>query len=107
MPRGGGAWGKARSVAGTPCQKQTPKTQFPGLCKHSQTPRARKLHARSTFSHPDFTVGLGISPSLRQKAALAGFYRRSGIAAAPLTLPRRLLSVVARIISLRVGNVKF
>ncbi len=107
MPRGGGAWGKARGVVGAPCQKQAPKTEFSGLVKHNKTPRARKLHARSTFSHPDFTVGLGISPSLRRKEALAGFHRRSGIAAAPLTLPRRLLSVVARIIRRREGNVKF
>jgi len=100
--------GESARRGGRAVPKTSPENLVSGaLQAQPNAALTRELHARSTFSHPDFTVGLGISPSLRRKEALAGFHRRSGIAAAPLTLPRRLLSVVARIIRRREGNVKF
>ena len=44
------------------------------------------------FSHPDYTVGTGISPVRLQKA-VHGLYRRSGICVIRSTLPRRIPSL--------------
>lgn len=49
------------------------------------------------FSHPDYTVGTGISPVRLQKA-VHGLYRRSGICVIRSTLPRRIPSLFFTVI---------
>ncbi len=83
---------------------------FSGPRARARSTQTRALHRRatrrSTFSHPDFTVGSGISPDLRLLAALAGFHRRSGLAAVLLTLPRRLRYAVVEVTLLIVAVLK-